>query len=70
MRRNKPPRRRQASARALAEPRFRARIVRNRTCYTRKGRDPQGRGPFDSRSPDRAHAAVWPPRAVVPILAP
>lgn len=70
MRRNKPPRRRLASAKALAEPRFRARIVRNRTRYTRKGRDPQGRGPFDSCSPDRALSAVWSAPLVLPRLTP
>ncbi len=48
MKRKTPPRRRQAAARALAERQFRARIVRSRKLYTRKGRVPQGSGPFDS----------------------
>ena len=48
MKRRTPPRRRQAAAKALAEPQFRPRIVRDRKLYSRKGRDPQGRGPFDS----------------------
>lgn len=48
-RERKVARRRSASARALADARYRLRIARNRKRYTRKGRAPQGRGPFDSR---------------------
>lgn len=42
-------RRRSGPARALADPRFRQRVVRNPKAYTRKGRRPTGRGPSDSR---------------------
>ncbi|MBC6440077.1 MAG: hypothetical protein GDA49_06650 [Rhodospirillales bacterium] len=49
-RKRKSVRRQSGSARALADPRYRLRVVRNRKRYTRKGRDPQGRGPFDSVS--------------------
>ena len=52
MKRKTPPRRRQATARALADSRFRPRIVKDRKLYSRKGRFPRGSGPFDSwRSP-------------------
>ena len=46
MTRKTPPRRRQAAARALADGRFRLRIVKSRKLYSRKGRVPKGRGPF------------------------
>lgn len=45
------PRRRQAAARALADSRFRPRIVKHRKLYSRKGRVPKGSGPFDSSMP-------------------
>lgn len=47
----KPPRvrRRSGPARALADPRYRQKVVRNPKAYTRKGRRPTGRGPSDSR---------------------
>ncbi len=48
-RKRKSVRRRSDSAGALADPRYRLRAVRNRKVYTRKGRSPQGCGPFDSR---------------------
>jgi hypothetical protein len=48
MERKTPPRRRQAAARALAEGRFRQKIVKSRKLYTRKGRVLKGSGPFDS----------------------
>lgn len=53
MKRKTLPRRRQAAAKALAEPQFRPRIVKDRKLYSRKGRDPQGRGPFDSGADHR-----------------
>jgi hypothetical protein len=47
----KPPRvrRRSGPARALADPRYRQKVVRNPKAYTGKGRRPTGRGPSDSR---------------------
>jgi len=48
MKRKTTPRRRQAAARALADSRFRPRIVRAAKLYSRKGRVPKGSGPFDS----------------------
>jgi hypothetical protein len=47
-RKRKSVKRRSGSARALADPRYRLRVVRNARHYTRKGRAPQGRGSFDS----------------------
>ena len=51
MKRKTIPRRRQAAARALADSRFRPRIVKDAKRYSRKGRVPKGSGPFDSASP-------------------
>lgn len=48
MKRKTIPRRRQAAARALADSRFRPRIVKDAKLYSRKGRVPKGSGPFDS----------------------
>jgi len=48
MKRKTMPRRRQAAAKALADSRFRPRIVRAAKLYSRKGRVPKGSGPFDS----------------------
>jgi len=45
--------RRSAEAKALASPRFRQRIVKNRKLYSRKGRRPTGSGLFDSLSGER-----------------